>query len=55
MRWPTQLRRGHEGLGLARAAIQYPITPEPSLFHAELPRLDSSMAGSDGLPRDILS
>jgi len=38
-----------------KAAIQYPITPESSLVCAkeEPPRLDSSVAGFDGLPKDI--
>ena len=40
-----------------KAAIQYPITPESSLVCAkeEPPRLDSSVAGPDGLPKDIVS
>ena len=40
-----------------KAAIQYPITPESSLVctKEEPPRLDSSMIGPDGLPKDIVS
>ena len=40
-----------------KAAIQYLITPESSLVCAGEgpPRLDSSMTGSDGLPRDMVS
>jgi len=40
-----------------KAVIQYPVTPESSLVCAkeEPPRLDTSMAGFDGLPKDIVS
>ena len=40
-----------------KAVIQYPITPESSLVCAkeEPPHLDPSMAGFDGLPKDIVS
>jgi len=40
-----------------KATIQYPITPESSLVCAkeEPPHLDSSIAGPDGLPKDIVS
>ena len=41
----------------AKAAIQYPITPESSLVCAkeEPPRLDSTVIGPDGLPKDLVS
>ena len=40
-----------------KAVIQYPITPESSLVcpKEEPPRLDSSVADSDGVPKDIVS
>jgi len=40
-----------------KATIQYPITPESSLVCAkeEPPHLDSTVAGSDGLAKDLVS